>query len=259
MQIDLTVLNLKDVFVPFASAFAGAYFAYKFNVCSENKKCAEEQFKQFNILLNQVNVAWMALLNYKIVYLSKVENMINENPHEAVKETIYPPNVLFKANIENNIFLAKYNFQLLSLLSEIEKQTFLTQETIQLCQNHFMDNKNLGVLRVDIVALGIETFNLTKHYVDKSLAYLLLLRKSLFKCKDLYFRYLYLDNRDILMNSAFDSFVPDVNSFNEVVGCSTIIENSWVKPLNIFDCVKLFKDKIIFNLMSFCKFMGLKK
>ena len=103
-------MHWQDIIIPFASAFAGAYFAYKFNTCSENKKHDEENFKQFNVLLNQINVVWMALLNYKIVYLSEIEKLINTNPQKAVKKTIYPPNVIFKANVEQNIFLVKYNF-----------------------------------------------------------------------------------------------------------------------------------------------------
>lgn len=252
-------LHLNDIIVPFASAFAGAYFAYQFSVCSEKKKENEEKFKQFNMLLNQINATWVALMNYKIVYLSKVENLLNKNPEKAVKQTIYPPNVLFKANIENNIFLAEYNFQLLPLLSEIEKQTFLTQEMINLCQSHFMSNRNEHILTKKKVEDGIDTFQTTKYSVDKSLSYLLLLREKLLKCKNLYFKYLYVDNRDILMNHAFDNFVPDLNSFVEVVGCSKLIDDSWAKVPNIFDCVRLFIDKFKFKITSLLKFLCLKK
>ena len=259
MHIDLAVLSLKDVIVPFASAFAGAYFAYNFNVCSENKKNDDEKFKQFNMLLNQINTTWMALMNYKIVHILKVEELINKNPEEAIKQTIYPPNVFFNANLDNNIFLAKYNFQLLPLLSEIEKQTFLTQETINLCQTEFTANTKCLTLTEDNIHSGIETFNLTKHCVDKSLAYLLLLREKLLECKEMYFKFLYLDNRDIILNSIFDNLIPNINSFIEVSNFSKMIDKSWAEKYNIFDYTKLHKDKIKYKITSFCKFMGLKK
>ena len=185
-------MHWQDIIIPFASAFAGAYFAYKFNTCSENKKHDEENFKQFNVLLNQINVVWMALLNYKIVYLSEIEKLINTNPQKAVKKTIYPPNVIFKANVEQNIFLAKYNFYFLLLLSEIEKHTLLTQEAINLCQKQFSENANLEQLSEDTIKTGLETFQLTKDFVDKSISYLILLREKLLKCKNLYFKFLFV-------------------------------------------------------------------
>ncbi len=256
------LFNATDIIIPFACAFAGAYFAYKFNMNSENKKQDEKNFKQFNILLNQVNVVWIALLNYKIVYLSKIEKLLCENPQNAVQETIYPPNISFKANIEQNTFLAKYNFQFLLLLSEIEKQIFLTQESINLCQEHYADNRNIyranGSLTEQTIKYGIETFELTKVYIDKSISYLLLLREKLLKCKSLYFNFLYLDDRDIFINHNFDSFVPNINQFPEVINLSGIIENSWTKSLNILDYLKLFNKKLLFKVNSFLYFIGLK-
>ena len=111
MPINLNNINWQDIIIPFASAFAGAFFAYKFNTCSENKKLDEENFKQFNVLLNQINVVWMALLNYKIVYLSEIEKLINTNPQKAVKKTIYPPNMIFKANVEQKGYQKVYTYK----------------------------------------------------------------------------------------------------------------------------------------------------
>lgn len=263
MPINITDIQWQDIIVPFASAFAGAYFAYIFNVYSERKQSNETNFYLFNALLNQINVTWMTLLNYKIVYLSKVEQLIQENPQKAIQETIYPPNVMFPANVEQNIFLAKYNFQFLLLLSEIEKQTHLTQKTIEFCQEQFVNNNNkylsCNELSEQEVYYGIETFELTKNYVDKSLSYLLLLREKLLKCKEIYFKFLYLDNRDILINHNFDSMIPDRMQFIEIVNFSENIENSWIKQQTLFDCIKLFRDKLCFNFSSFLKFIGIKK
>lgn len=259
MPINLNNIDWQDIIIPFASAFAGAFFAYKFNTCSENKKLDEENFKQFNVLLNQINVVWMALLNYKIVYLSEVEKLINTNPQKAVKKTIYPPNVIFKANVEQNIFLAKYNFYFLLLLSEIEKHTLLTQEAINLCQKQFSENANLEQLSEDTIKTGLETFQLTKDFVDKSISYLILLREKLLKCKNLYFKFLYLDERDIRMNQQFVYLLPNINSFTEISNLSKIIEDSWIKSFNLFDYIKLYNDKLCFKLSSFFTFIGIKK
>ena len=259
MPINLNNIDWQDIIIPFASAFAGAYFAYKFNTCSENKKLDEENFKQFNVLLNQINVVWMALLNYKIVYLSEVEKLINTNPQKAVKKTIYPPNVIFKANVEQNIFLAKYNFYFLLLLSEIEKHTLLTQEAINLCQKQFSENANLEQLSEDTIKTGLETFQLTKDFVDKSISYLILLREKLLKCKNLYFKFLYLDERDIRMNQHFVYLLPNINSFTEISNLSKIIEDSWIKSFNLFDYIKLYNDKLCFKISSFFTFIGIKK
>lgn len=259
MPINLNNIDWQDIIIPFASAFAGAFFAYKFNTCSENKKLDEENFKQFNVLLNQINVVWMALLNYKIVYLSEVEKLINTNPQKAVKKTIYPPNVIFKANVEQNIFLAKYNFYFLLLLSEIEKHTLLTQEAINLCQKQFSENANLEQLSEDTIKTGLETFQLTKDFVDKSISYLILLRKKLLKCKNLYFKFLYLDERDIRMNQHFVYLLPNINSFTEISNLSKIIEDSWIKSFNLFDYIKLYNDKLCFKVSSFFTFIGIKK
>lgn len=252
-------MHWQDIIVPFASAFAGAYFAYKFNTCSENKKHDEENFKQFNVLLNQINVVWMALLNYKIVYLSEIEKLINTNPQKAVKKTIYPPNVIFKANVEQNIFLAKYNFYFLLLLSEIEKHTLLTQEAINLCQKQFSENANLEQLSEDTIKTGLETFQLTKDFVDKSISYLILLREKLLKCKNLYFKFLYLDERDIRMDQHFVYLLPNINSFTEISNLSKIIEDSWIKSFNLFDYIKLYNEKLCFKVSSFFTFIGIKK
>lgn len=259
MPINLNNIDWQDIIIPFASAFAGAFFAYKFNTCSENKKLDEENFKQFNVLLNQINVVWMALLNYKIVYLSEVEKLINTNPQKAVKKTIYPPNVIFKANVEQNIFLAKYNFYFLLLLSEIEKHTLLTQEAINLCQKQFSENANLEQLSEDTIKTGLETFQLTKDFVDKSISYLILLREKLLKCKNLYFKFLYLDERDIRMNQHFVYLLPNINSFTEISNLSKIIEDSWIKSFNLFDYIKLYNDKLCFKISSFFTFIGIKK
>lgn len=259
MPINLNNIDWQDIIIPFASAFAGAFFAYKFNTCSENKKLDEENFKQFNVLLNQINVVWMALLNYKIVYLSEVEKLINTNPQKAVKKTIYPPNVIFKANVEQNIFLAKYNFYFLLLLSEIEKHTLLTQEAINLCQKQFSENANLEQLSEDTIKTGLETFQLTKDFVDKSISYLILLREKLLKCKNLYFKFLYLDERDIRMNQHFVYLLPNINSFTEISNLSKIIEDSWIKSFNLFDYIKLYNDKLCFKVSSFFTFIGIKK
>lgn len=259
MPINLNNIDWQDIIIPFASAFAGAFFAYKFNTCSENKKLDEENFKQFNVLLNQINVVWMALLNYKIVYLSEVEKLINTNPQKAVKKTIYPPNVIFKANVEQNIFLAKYNFYFLLLLSEIEKHTLLTQEAINLCQKQFSENANLEQLSEYTIKTGLETFQLTKDFVDKSISYLILLREKLLKCKNLYFKFLYLDERDIRMNQQFVYLLPNINSFTEISNLSKIIEDSWIKSFNLFDYIKLYNDKLCFKLSSFFTFIGIKK
>lgn len=259
MPINLNNIDWQDIIIPFASAFAGAYFAYKFNTCSENKKHDEENFKQFNVLLNQINVVWMALLNYKIVYLSEIEKLINTNPQKAVKKTIYPPNVIFKANVEQNIFLAKYNFYFLLLLSEIEKHTLLTQEAINLCQKQFSENANLEQLSEDTIKTGLETFQLTKDFVDKSISYLILLREKLLKCKNLYFKFLYLDERDIRMNQHFVYLLPNINSFTEISNLSKIIEDSWIKSFNLFDYIKLYNDKLCFKVSSFFTFIGIKK
>lgn len=259
MPINLNNIDWQDIIIPFASAFAGAFFAYKFNTCSENKKLDEENFKQFNVLLNQINVVWMALLNYKIVYLSEIEKLINTNPQKAVKKTIYPPNVIFKANVEQNIFLAKYNFYFLLLLSEIEKYTLLTQEAINLCQKQFSENANLEQLSEDTIKTGLETFQLTKDFVDKSISYLILLREKLLKCKNLYFKFLYLDERDIRMNQHFVYLLPNINSFTEISNLSKIIEDSWIKSFNLFDYIKLYNDKLCFKISSFFTFIGIKK
>ncbi len=259
MLVNIANVNFQDIIIPFASAFAGAYFAYKFNTCSENKKHDEENFKQFNVLLNQINVVWMALLNYKIVYLSEIEKLINTNPQKAVKKTIYPPNVIFKANVEQNIFLVKYNFYFLLLLSEIEKHTLLTQEAINLCQKQFSENANLEQLSEDTIKTGLETFQLTKDFVDKSISYLILLREKLLKCKNLYFKFLYLDERDIRMNQHFVYLLPNINSFTEISNLSKIIEDSWIKSFNLFDYIKLYNDKLCFKVSSFFTFIGIKK
>ena len=252
MPIDAT-----DIIIPFASAFAGAYFAYQFNTCSENRKHDEENFKQFNVLLNQINVIWMALLNYKIVYLTKVEKLLLEDEQKAVKETIHPPDVIFQADIEQNIFLAKYNFQFLSLLSEIEKQSILTQNMLNICQQQFSENNNWIKLPYEQIKSGIGTFETTKNFVDKILSYLLLLREKLLECKNRYFRFLYSDERDIYMNHCFDYLIPDINKFQEIVNFSKIIEQSWVRQPNLLDYLKLYKDKIFFKFSSFLKFIGI--
>lgn len=253
MPIDAT-----DIIIPFASAFAGAYFAYQFNTCSENRKHNEENFKQFNVLLNQINVIWMALLNYKIVYLTKVEKLLLEDEQKAVKETIHPPDVIFQADIEQNIFLAKYNFQFLLLLSEIEKQSLLTQNIIHLCQQQFSENNTWVTLPYDRVKSSIETFKATKNFVDKVLVYLLLLREKLLECKNRYFRFLYLDNRDIWVNHNFNYLIPDISQFSEVTNLSESIENSWVKPYRLIDYLKLYKDKLCFKFSSFFNFIGIR-
>ncbi len=257
MPINITNIHLQDVIIPFASAFAGAYFAYKFNICSENKRQNEENFKQFNLLLNQVNVLWIALLNYKIVYLNKVEKLLIEDEQKAVKETIHSPDVIFQANIEQNIFLAKYNFQFLLLLSEIEKQSLLTQNMIHLCQQQFSENNSWVTLPYEKVKSSIETIEATKNFVDKVLAYILLLREKLLECKNRYFRFLYLDNRDIWVNHNFAYLIPDISQFAEIANLSESIENSWVKPYRLVDYFKLYKDKLCFKFSSFLNFIGI--
>ena len=252
MSIDAT-----DIIIPFTSAFAGAYFAYKFNTFSENKKHDEENFKQFNVLLNQINAVWVALLNYKIVYLSKIEKLLFEDEQKAIKETIYPPDIIFKANIEQNIFLATYNFQFLLLLSEMEKQSLLTQDMIHLCQQQFSENKSRATLPDMQVKSSIDTFRATENFVDKVLAYLLLLREKLLECKNRYFRFLYLDNRDIWINHNFDYLIPDINQFAEITNLSKSMENSWVKPYRLIDYLKLYKDKLCFKFSSFFNFIGI--
>lgn len=258
MPINLNNIDWQDIIIPFASAFAGAYFAYQFNTCSENRKHDEENFKQFNVLLNQINVIWMALLNYKIVYLTKVEKLLLEDEQKAVKETIHPPDVIFQADIEQNIFLAKYNFQFLLLLSEIEKQSLLTQNIIHLCQQQFSENNTWVTLPYDRVKSSIETFKATKNFVDKVLVYLLLLREKLLECKNRYFRFLYLDNRDIWVNHNFNYLIPDISQFSEVTNLSESIENSWVKPYRLIDYLKLYKDKLCFKFSSFFNFIGIR-
>lgn len=257
MPINLNNINWQDIIIPFASAFAGAFFAYKFNACSENKKHDEENFKRFNLLLNQVNVAWIALMNYKIVYLSEIEKLIDKDNQKAVKKTILPPDVIFKANIEENIFLAKYNFQFLSLLSEIEKQSILTQKMLNVCQLQFSENNNWIKLPYEQIKSGIGTFETTKNFVDKILSYLLLLREKLLECKNRYFRFLYSDERDIYMNHCFDYLIPDINQFQEIVNFSKIMEQSWVKQPCLLGCLKLYKDKIFFKFSSFLNFIGI--
>lgn len=252
MSIDAT-----DIIIPFTSAFAGAYFAYKFNTCSENRKHDEENFKQFNVLLNQINAVWVALLNYKIVYLYKIEKLLLEDEQKAIKETIHPPDVIFKANIEQNIFLAKYNFQFLLLLSEMEKQSILAQNMIHLCQQQFSENKSRATLPDMQVKSSIDTFRATENFVDKVLAYLLLLREKLLECKNRYFRFLYLDNRDIWINHNFDYLIPDINQFAEITNLSKSMENSWVKPYRLIDYLKLYKDKLCFKFSSFFNFIGI--
>src|SRR5699024_2324228 len=126
-----------------------------------------------------------------------------------VKKTILPPDVIFKANIEENIFLAKYNFQFLSLLSEIEKQSILNQKMLNVCQQQFSENNNWVKLPYEQVKSSIGTFETTKNFVDKILSYLLLLREKLLECKNRYFRFLYTDERDIYMNHCFDYLIPD--------------------------------------------------
>lgn len=59
-------MHWQEIIIPFASAFAGAFFAYKFNTCSENKKHDEENFKQFNLLLNQNNDLYKYLFHQYI-------------------------------------------------------------------------------------------------------------------------------------------------------------------------------------------------
>lgn len=252
MSIDAT-----DIIIPFTSAFAGAYFAYKFNTCSENRKHDEENFKQFNVLLNQINAVWVALLNYKIVYLSKIEKLLFEDEQKAIKETIYPPDIIFKANIEQNIFLAKYNFQFLLLLSEMEKQSILAQNMIHLCQQQFSENKSRATLPDMQVKSSIDTFRVTENFVDKVLAYLLLLREKLLECKNRYFRFLYLDKRDIWINHNFDYLIPDINQFAEITNLSKSMENFWVKPYRLIDYLKLYKDKLCFKFSSFFNFIGI--
>ena len=260
-MVNVVNIHWQDIIIPFTSAFAGAYFAYKFNTCSENKKYEEEKFKQFNVLMNQINVAWMALLNYKIVYLSKVENLIKEDIQKAVQETIFPPNVIFATDIEKNIFLAKYNFQFLLLISETKKMALLTQNTIIKYQEYCNGNKTLyetnGSLDVDTIKVGIEMFELVKDYTDKTIVYLLLLRKKLLECKNRYFKFLYSDKRDIYINHYFDYLIPDINQFQEIVNFSKIIEQSWVRQPNLLDYLKLYKDKIFFKFSSFLKFIGI--
>lgn len=257
MLVNIANVNFQDIIIPFASAFAGAYFAYKFNTYSENKKHDEEKFKQFNVLMNQINVVWMALMNYKIVYLSEIEKLLDKDQQKAVRKTIHPPNIIFNANIEENIFLAKYNFQFLLLLSEIEKQSLLTQEMIQFCQQQFSENKNLAALPDMQVKSSIDTFRATENFVDKVLVYLLLLREKLLECKNRYFRFLYLDNRDIWVNHNFNYLIPDISQFSEVTNLSESIENSWVKPYRLIDYLKLYKDKLCFKFGSFLNFLGI--
>ncbi len=257
MPINLNNIDWQDIIIPFASAFAGAFFAYKFNTCSENKKLDEENFKQFNVLLNQINVVWMALMNYKIVYLSEIEKLLDKDQQKAVRKTIHPPNIIFNANIEENIFLAKYNFQFLLLLSEIEKQSLLTQEMIQFCQQQFNENNNWVALPFEEVQSSIETFESTKNFVDKVLAYLLLLREKLLECKNRYFKFLYMDHRDIWINHNFDSLIPNIGQFIEITSLSEAIEQSWMQQLNLLDYLKLYKDKISFKISSFLKFIGI--
>lgn len=252
-------MHWQEIIIPFASAFAGAFFAYKFNTCSENKKHDEENFKQFNLLLNQINVLWIALMNYKVVYLSEIEKLIEKDNQKAVKKTIYPPDVVFNANIEENIFLAKYNFQFLSLLSEIEKQSILTQNMLNLCQQQFSENKKWIELPYEQINSSIDTFETTKSFVDKVLAYILLLREKLLECKNRYFKFLYTDGRDIYINHYFDYLIPDINQFQEIVNFSKIIEQSWVRQPCLSDYMKLYKDKIFFKFSSFLKFIGIKK
>ena len=250
-------MHWQDIIIPFVSVFAGAYFAYKFNTYSENKKDNKENFKQFNLLLTQVNVVWIALMNYKIVYLSEIEKLIDKDNQKAVKKTILPPDVIFKANIEENIFLAKYNFQFLSLLSEIEKQSVLAQNMLNVCQLQFSENNNWVKLSYDQIKSSIDTFEITKNFTDKVLAYLLLLREKLLKCKNRYFRFLYLDDRDIYINYVFDDLIPDVNQFQEIVNFSKIMEQSWVKQPCLLGCLKLYKDKTFFKFSSFLNFIGI--
>lgn len=257
MPINLNNIDWQDIIIPFASAFAGAFFAYKFNTCSENKKQDGENFKQFNLLLNQVNVVWMALMNYKIVYLAEIEKLIDKDNQKAVKKTIHPPDVIFNANIEENIFLAKYNFQFLSLLSEIERQSLLTQKMLNICQQQYSENKNLTELLPEEIELSIDTFKTTKNFVDKVLTYLLLLRGKLLECKNRYFKFLYTDERDIYINHYFDYLIPNSNQFPEIVNFSRIIDQSWVRQPNLIDCLKLYKDKIFFRFSSFFKFIGI--
>lgn len=261
MLINISDIHWQNIIVPFASVFAGAFFAYKFNSFSENRKNNESNFKQFNVLLNQINVVWMALLNYKIVYLLEVEKLISADPQKAVQKTIQPPDVLFKANIEQNVFLAKYNFQFLSLLSELEKQTFLAQDAINLCQECFTENYGWHAINKSLsdetIQTGIGVFELVKNSVDRALSCLLLLREKLLKCKDLYFRFLYTDNRDIFINHNFNYCVPNIYQFAEFICLSENIEKSWVKPRKLSDCIRLFIDKIYFKFISFCNFIGI--
>ena len=165
--------------------------------------------------------------------------------------------MIFNANIEENIFLAKYNFQFLSLLSEIEKQSILTQKMLNICQQQFSENNNWVKLSYEQINSSIDTFETTKNFVDKVLSYILLLREKLLECKNRYFRFLYTDERDIYINHYFDYLIPNINKFQEIVNFSEIIEQSWVRQPNLLDYLKLYKDKTLFKFNSFLKFIGI--